>query len=246
MSTKVLLWQTVDKLGKRGDQVMVSDGYARNYLYPRKLATPATAGAAKEFKASARKAEKHETDIKRQYSDLAASVGNSHVTIEMLANNEGVLFGSVTPSTVADALKKAGLEVNGKFIIIETTIKRLGEYTLLVRFHPEVQSKFKITVAASKSEQAHPDTDEENPFTKGISVDEAEKHDPKLRGKRPKKMKEGKEKEGKKEGAAPAEGKAKAEGEAKAEPKAEAKPEAKAEKAPAEKPAKAEKAEKKK
>lgn len=244
MATKILLWQTVDKLGKRGDQVTVSDGYARNYLYPRKLATPATAGAAREFKAAARKAEKHEHDVKRQYSDLAAQVGNTHVTIEMLANNEGVLFGSVTPSTVADALKKAGLDVNGKFILIETSIKRLGEYTAKVRFHPEVQAKLKITVAASASEIATPDTDEENPFTKGISVDEAEKHDPKMRGKRPKKMKEGKEKDGKdakKEGGKKegAEG-AKAEGEAKAEPKAEAK----VEKAPAEKPAV--KAEKKK
>lgn len=240
MSTKVLLWQTVDKLGKRGDQVSVSDGYARNYLYPRKLATPATEGAAREFKAAARKAEKHEKDIKRQYSDLASQIGNTHITIEMLANNEGVLFGSVTPSTVAEGLKRAGLEVNGKYILIETPIKRLGEYTVLVRFHPEVQSRMKITIAASRAESEVAATDEENPFTKGISVDEAEKHDPKLRGKRPKKMKEGKEKEGKKEGAA---GEAKAEG--KTEAKAEAPKETAAAPAPAEKPAKAEKKEKK-
>lgn len=234
MAIKVLLWQTVDKLGKRGDQVNVSDGYARNYLYPRKLATPATAGAAREFKAAARKAEKHETDIKRQYSDLAAQIGNTQVTVEMLANNEGVLFGSVTPSTVAEGLKRAGMDVNGKFILIGQTIKRLGEYTVTVRFHPEVQSKLKLVVAGSKAEAAGTETDEENPFAKGISVDEAEKHDPKMRGKRPKKMKEGKEKEGgkegKKEGAAPAEAAAApATAEAKAEPKAEAKP-AKAEK----------------
>lgn len=234
MATKVLLWQTVDKLGKRGDQVTVSDGYARNYLYPRKLATPATEGAAREFKAAARKAEKHESDIKRQYSDLAAQIGNTHVTVEMLANNEGVLFGSVTPSTIADALKRAGLEVNGKFILIDFAIKRLGDYTVTVRFHPEVQAKLKVTVAASKAEAEVAATDEENPFTKGISVDEAERFDPKLRGKRPKKMKEGKEKEGKKEGAA-AEGAAPAAAEGAAAP-AEAKPEAKAEK-----PAKAEK-----
>jgi len=227
MSTKVLLWQTVDKLGKRGDQVSVSDGYARNYLYPRKLATPATTGAAKEFKAAARKAEKHEGDIKRQYSDLAAQIGNTHVTIEMLANNEGVLFGGVTPSAVADALKRAGLDVNGKFILIDAAIKRLGDYTVTVRFHPEVQSKLKVTVTASRAEQAAgAEADEENPFTKGISVDEAEKHDPKMRGKRPKKMKEGKdgkdgkEREGKKEGAA-AEGGGKAAGERKAEVKEE-------------------------
>ncbi|MEK7466442.1 MAG: 50S ribosomal protein L9 [Planctomycetota bacterium] len=228
MAIKVLLWQTVDKLGKRGDQVSVSDGYARNYLYPRKLATPATTGAGREFKAAARKAEKHEGDIKRQYSDLAAQIGNTHVTIEMLANNEGVLFGGVTPSVVAEALKRAGLEVNGKFITIGTAIKRLGDYTVTVRFHPEVQSKLKVTVAASKAEQSAGDAaDEENPFAKGISVDEAEKHDPKMRGKRPKKMKEGKEgkkEEGKKEGPA-------AEGGKKAEVKEE-------------KPAKAEKSEK--
>lgn len=238
MSTKVLLWQTVDKLGKRGDKVKVSDGYARNYLFPRKLATPATDGAEKEFKAAARKAVKFESDIKRQYSDLATQIGNTNVTIEMLSNNEGVLFGSVTPSTVAEALKRIGLEVNGKFILIETTIKRLGDYTLTVRFHPEVVSKLKLTVVASKSEGANEATDEENPFTKGISVDEAEKHDPKMRGnKRPKKMKEGKEKEGKKEGGAAA-GEKKADGDKKPEAK-----EAKAEKAPAaaEKPAKAEK-----
>jgi len=244
MSTKVLLWQTVDKLGKRGDQVSVSDGYARNYLYPRKLATPATEGAAREFKAAARKAVKHEGDIKRQYSDLAAQIGNTHLTIEMLANNEGVLFGSVTPSTIADALKRAGLEVNGKFILIEVPIKRLGDYTVLVRFHPEVQSRMKISIVGSKAEAELAASDEENPFTKGISVDEAEKHDPKLRGKRPKKMKEGKEKEGKKEGGG-AEGKAEASKEgAKAPAEAKA-PAAAPAPAPAEKPAKAEKKEKK-
>lgn len=232
MAIKVLLWQTVDKLGKRGDQVNVSAGYARNYLYPRKLATPATDGAAREFKAASRKAEKHESDIKRQYSDLAAQIGNTQVTVEMLANNEGVLFGSVTPSTVAEALKRAGMDVNGKFILIGTTIKRLGDYTVTVRFHPEVQSKLKLTVAGSKAESAGAENDEENPFAKGISVDEAEKHDPKMRGKRPKKMKEGKDgkegkekeggKEAKKDGAAPAEA-----APAKAEVKAEAKPEKK-------------------
>jgi large subunit ribosomal protein L9 len=221
MSTKVLLWQTIDKLGKRGDQVTVSDGYARNYLYPRRLATPATEGGAREFKASARKAEKHESEIKKQYSALAQQVGQTSVTIEMLSNAEGVLFGSVTPSTVADALKRAGLDVNGKYIFIETAIKRLGEYAVLVRFHPEVQSKLKVIVVPSKAEAEQDAGDEENPFTKGISVAEAEKHDPKLRGKRPKKKKEGEDKKegGKKEGGA-AEG-AKAEA---AAPKAEEKP----------------------
>lgn len=205
MATKVLLWQTIDKLGKRGDQVSVSDGYARNYLYPRRLATPATEGGAREFKASSRKAEKHEGEIKKQYSALAQKVGETTVTIEMLSNAEGVLFGSVTPSTVADALKRAGLDVNGKFISIETQIKRLGEYQVLVRFHPEVHSKLKVIVAPSKAEAEAGGADEENPFTKGISVAEAEKHDPKMRGKRPKKKKEGEGKSegGKKEGGAP-------------------------------------------
>ncbi|MBI2922536.1 MAG: 50S ribosomal protein L9 [Planctomycetes bacterium] len=229
MATKVLLWQTIDKLGKRGDQVTVADGYARNYLYPRRLATPATGGAAREFKASARKAEKVEHEIKKQYSALAAEVGNSHVTVEMLANAEGVLFGSVTPSTVAEALKRAGLEVNGKYILIETAIKNLGDYTITVRFHPEVQAKLKLTVAPSKAEAAKEDTDEENPFTKGISVDEAERGDPKLRGKRPKKKKEG---EDRKPGGAKKEG-----GEAAAAAPAEAGGEKKESAPKAEKPA---------
>lgn len=239
MAIKVLLWQTIDKLGKRGEQVSVADGYARNYLYPRHLATPATSGAAREFKASARKAEKVEAEIKKQYSDLASQVGNAHVSIEMLSNAEGVLFGSVTPSMVADALKRSGLDVNAKFIQIEAGIKNLGEHMISVRFHPEVQAKLKVTVVPSKAEAAGEVADEENPFTKGISVDEAERGDPKNRGrKRPRKDKEGEKKgEAKKEGGAPAAASA-----GEGAPKAEAKAEAKPEKAPkAEKPAKADK-----
>lgn len=246
MAMKVLLWQTIDKLGKRGDQVNVAEGYARNFLFPRRLATPATSGQAREFKAAARKAEKVEASMKSQFSQLAAQVSGAHVTIEMLANAEGVLFGSVSPSMVVEALKRENIIVDARYIIIDTPIKSLGDFSVTARFHPEVQGKLKVTVTPSKAEAVKEEGDEENPFTKGISVDEAERSDPRNRGKRPKKPREGdKGKEGaKKEGA---EGAAKAEGAKSAGAKSEA-PKAEAPKAEkpekSEKPAKAEKAEK--
>jgi len=219
MAIKVLLWQTIDKLGKRGEQVSVADGYARNYLFPRRLATPATEGASREFKASARKAEKVEQSMKKEYSDVARRVGETQLSVEMLANNEGILFGSVTPSLISDSLKRIGLDVAGNYILIEAPIKTLGQYTVTVRFHPEVQSKLKLSVVRSGVEQAVDDKDEENPFAKGISVDEAEKGDPKMRGKRPKKQKGGEG--GDKKDGAKGEGAAKGDGAAKAAAPAE-------------------------
>ena len=103
---KVLLWQDVDKLGKRGETVVVKDGFARNYLFPRKLASIPTPAMHKEFELAKRRTVKQEAalivDAKAVAEKLA---GVTSVSIEVNTNEEGLLYGAVSPSMVADALK---------------------------------------------------------------------------------------------------------------------------------------------
>src|SRR6185295_3265366 len=116
---KILLWQDVDKLGKRGETVDVKEGFARNYLFPRKLASIPTPSMHKEFELAKRRSVKQEatfiTDAKAVAEKLA---GVTSVSIEVNTNEEGQLYGAVTPSMVVEALKDQGIKVDGRAIEI--------------------------------------------------------------------------------------------------------------------------------
>ena len=149
---KVLLWQDVDKLGKRGETVVVKDGYARNYLFPRKLASIPTPSMQKEFELAKRRVVKQEaaliTDAKAVAEKLA---GVTSVSIEVNTNEEGLLYGAVSPSMISDALKDQGLKVEAKAIEIAEPIKKTGTYDVLVNLHREVKPTLKVWVLSTKA-----------------------------------------------------------------------------------------------
>ena len=149
---KVLLWQDVDKLGKRGETVIVKDGFARNYLFPRKLASIPTPSMHKEFELAKRRSVKQEaaliTDAKAVAEKLA---GVTSVSIEVNTNEEGQLYGAVSPSMVADALKDQGLKVEARAIEIAEPIKKVGTYEVFVNLHREVKPTLKVWVLSTKA-----------------------------------------------------------------------------------------------
>lgn len=153
---KVMLWQDVDKVGKRGDVIDVKDGYARNFLLPRKLARKVVAGREaalqKEFELAKRRAAKQEAVLVSGAKEIAAKMaGITSVSIEVNTNEEGHLYGAVSPSMVVDALKDQGLKVDARAIEIAEPIKQVGTYEVTVNLHREVQPKVKVWVLSTKA-----------------------------------------------------------------------------------------------
>jgi len=137
---KVLLWQDVDKLGKRGETVDVKEGFARNFLFPRKLASIPTPSMHKEFELAKRRAVKQEAALITDAKAVSEKLGGvASVSIEVNTNEDGMLYGAVSPSMIAEALKDHGLKVEAKAIEIAEPIKKTGTYEVTVNLHREVK-----------------------------------------------------------------------------------------------------------
>jgi len=146
---KLILTQEVTGLGEPGDAVEVKDGYARNYLVPRGLAVEWTKGGEKQI-ASIRAARKaREVKTLEEAQKIRASLEARTVKLPAKAGASGRLFGAVTPADVASALKAAGgSSVDRRKVELAQPIKTLGDYTVLIRLHPDVQAKVKLQVVA--------------------------------------------------------------------------------------------------
>ncbi|MEE9235142.1 MAG: 50S ribosomal protein L9 [Candidatus Acidoferrales bacterium] len=143
---EVILREDVPKLGTRGDLVTVKAGYARNYLLPRKLAMPATAGNRKQLEemkaATARRLAKEKSSAEA----VAAQMAELTLTLSAKAGEADQLFGSVTTMDIAEALAAKGFPVDKRRVELGQPIKTLGEYDVPVRLHPEVTATVKVTV----------------------------------------------------------------------------------------------------
>lgn len=146
---KLILTQEVTGLGAPGDVVEVKDGYGRNYLVPRGLGVAWTKGAEKQI-ASIRKARQaREIATLDEAKQVRAQLEGSTVKLAVKAGTNGRLFGAVTPAAVADAVVAVGgPQIDKRKVEVGQTIKTTGDYTVLVRLHPEVQAKVKLQVVA--------------------------------------------------------------------------------------------------
>jgi len=151
MSTQIILTAPVDNLGAEGDTIAVADGYARNFLFPKGLAMPATASNLRRVE-SLRK--KREASLAAQLEDAKAiltKLTKQSYTIAAAAGADGKLYGSVTSADISEALKKEGIEVDRRKIVIEHAIRELGVYDVDVKLHSEVVTKVKIWVVGPDS-----------------------------------------------------------------------------------------------
>ena len=144
---KVILLDDVTKVGRRGEVRDVSDGYARNFLIPKKLALSATAGNLKNLEQIKRQQDAKADRIKADAEALRAKIEALVYEERRQASEEGKLFGSVTSQDVADFLGTRGVQMDRKRITLDEPIKALGEFSVSMRLHPEVTAQLKVTVA---------------------------------------------------------------------------------------------------
>jgi len=143
---EVILRSDVPKLGHRGDIVKVADGYARNYLLPRKLAMAATTGNRKVVEQEKSAAARREAVERGSAEELARQLTGLALKVSRKAGEEDHLFGSVTSLDVADALSARGFHVDRRKVQLEEPIKRLGEFEVPLRLHRDVTVHVKVEV----------------------------------------------------------------------------------------------------
>ncbi len=143
---EIILREHVDNLGRRGEIVKVSDGYARNYLLPRKLALRATQGNIKHVERERKLAEQRESVEKQGAEALAARVAATAVVITRRVGETEALFGSVTAADIASALAALGLEIDRRKIQLHEPIKQLGEFAVPLKLHREVTAEIRVKV----------------------------------------------------------------------------------------------------
>lgn len=144
---KVILQQEVKKLGKKGDVIEVSEGYARNYLLLQKLAIPATAtnvnNASQQKAAEERKIQRALDEAKF----MAAQMSKVEVTIPVKMGEGGKLFGSVTSKDIADALlAQHKIEIDKRKIDLKDAIKAIGTYTVSIKLHSEASAQIQVHI----------------------------------------------------------------------------------------------------
>jgi large subunit ribosomal protein L9 len=144
---KVILLDDVTKVGRRGEVRDVSDGYARNFLIPKRLALSATAGNLKNLEHIKKQQEAKADRVKADAESLRARIEALAYEERRQASEEGKLFGSVTAQDIADYLGTRGNNMDRKRITLEEPIKTLGDYSVSMRLHPDVTAQLKVTVA---------------------------------------------------------------------------------------------------
>jgi len=143
---KIILMDDVPSLGRRGDVREVSDGYARNYLLPQKLALHATAANLKNLEAIKARQDAAATKLTAQPQEQARAIEALHFTQARQASDEGRLFGSVGKADLAAFLSQHGIEIERRRIALDEPIKTLGEFSVPVRLHADVTAQFKVSV----------------------------------------------------------------------------------------------------
>lgn len=143
---KVILLETIDRLGKIGEVVSVKDGFARNFLIPNKKAKEATGGNMKMLDMLKKKEAALEKDKLDKANAIGQKISALSLTITASAGEEDKLFGSVSNEMIAEALAAEGITVDKKDIIMDEQIKTLGSFQVVVKIHPEVKANLRVWV----------------------------------------------------------------------------------------------------
>jgi large subunit ribosomal protein L9 len=145
---EVILREHVDNLGRRGEVVKVADGYARNYLLPRKLALPATDGNKKQIERERAKFEVKEAEERKVAEAVSERLGNLEVAIARKVGETEALYGSVTSADIAEALAAKGFEIDRRKVQLADPIKKLGTFDVPIKLHRDVVALVKLQVVA--------------------------------------------------------------------------------------------------
>lgn len=147
---KVILLQDVKSLGKKGEIVNVSDGYARNMILPKKLGVEATGKNLNDLKLQNQHAQKVAQENLEQAQKMAENLNDKIVEVKIKAGDNGRVFGSVSTKEIAEAAKKQfDLELDKKKLVLADPIKALGTYEVGVKLHPKVTGTLRVKVTES-------------------------------------------------------------------------------------------------
>jgi large subunit ribosomal protein L9 len=151
---KLLLKESIKNVGKVGDVVEVSAGYARNYLLPNDLAVQPTAGNVKKIEERRKEIEKQEREKREQQAALIKQLETVEVTLERRANEQGHLFGSVSATDIAKALQAQGFNIEPDDINLPGKLDRIEKYNVRVAFAEDLATEIKVWVAPDAESKA--------------------------------------------------------------------------------------------
>lgn len=151
---KVILLESVEKVGKKGDVLNVAPGFARNYLIPRQLAMEVTPSNIKMVEMRRKALKKKEEKERLTYEEMIKKLNEVHLQISRRSSEKDIIFGSVSSADIQDELARLGFDVDKKKIMLDEPIKRLGTFTVPVKVYHDERAEIKITV--SKEETAAP------------------------------------------------------------------------------------------
>ena len=143
---KIILRQDYDPLGKIGEVITVKDGYARNFLIPKKIGILATPKNMKILEEEQKLVEQRQNKDKRVAEAVAQELGKTSLTATVSVGEEDRVFGSVTAQTITDLLKEKGYENDKRKVQLEEPIKALGIYTITIKLHTDVEAKVRLWV----------------------------------------------------------------------------------------------------
>ena len=144
---KIILMEDVPTLGRRGEVREVATGYARNYLLPKKLALPATAGNLQNLDHLKRQRERAEQHARDSAQAMAERIAGLTLAVTTRASEDGRLFGSVTAQDIVEFLGRNQVALEKRRVVLAEPIKALGEYGVPIRLHHDVTATLKVTVA---------------------------------------------------------------------------------------------------
>jgi large subunit ribosomal protein L9 len=143
---EVILREHIDNLGRRGEVVKVADGYARNYLLPRKLALPVNEQNRRQIERERKAAEAREFQERQDAEAVATRLTGVEVAMERRVGEAETLYGSVTTADIAEALAARGFAIEKRKVVLHEPIKQLGEFDVPVKLHRDVTAHVKVKV----------------------------------------------------------------------------------------------------
>ncbi len=146
MAVEVLLMADVNDLGKEGDVVTVADGYARNFLLPKKLAAPVTDATRRRLAKMIERREKKKAEERTVAQAMVKKLDGVSCTIPVKVGQDEKMYGSVTAADIAKSLEAQGVEVDRHTLVLEQPIKELGVFDVEVRLHADVKGSIKVWV----------------------------------------------------------------------------------------------------
>lgn len=146
---KVFLHKDIEKVGMAGEIIKVSDGYARNFLFPKQLAVEITTHNAALYEGKVKQVEHRKEVVATKTSMLAERIGSMNITLKHKMHDDGKLYGAISASEIVDELAKEGINITKNQVLFDKSIKKKGTFSATIKLTSRLKPKIKITVVSA-------------------------------------------------------------------------------------------------